>query len=603
MNDITTLHSFRCDLNLGPLEAKLNTPLMHQDALADTFRVAVCRDMKPVDLTGMTVSGYLYFSATQQALPLSGTVSGHYASVTLTDSCYAIPGWCSLVIQLQQGDVRHTVLKVDFAIQRTGGDTYIAPGSPTTLAELLARIEALEKSGGGGSGSVTADSISKALGYTPADVKTVQQITEHVIITSGTAGEKAENVFKDSAPGWTDSLYVDYENGNAATHAAYTGSANFIALPVGGRIFARYTNAILTYPTVAFYDSGYNFIRGEWPRLSSTNERDAYQGMQGYFYPVPANAKYFRASCNTNFIENVEIYVIGSAESGASVKIPNLAIPKSLVDGKTVVCFGDSLFGMYRGEDSAPAFIAQETGATVHNVGFGGCRMSVHPTSGYSAFSMWALAKAIAENKWTDQDAQASSGSDYFPEHLALLKSIDFNKVDMAVIHYGTNDFAAGGSGISIDNAADPDDYTTLCGALRFSIEKLLGKYPHLRIFVSLPCFRFWTGSDGAVAYSDTYVNSNGKRLPEFVEALRGVAAEYNLPVIDSYYGLGVNKANAATFLSDGTHHNAAGRERFGRYIGANLVAQHSSGQSGTNMSAVQGLIDSSIGAAIGGSY
>lgn len=239
--------------------------------------------------------------------------------------------------------------------------------------------------------------------------------------------------------------------------------------------------------------------------------------------------------------------------------------------GKTVVCFGDSLFGMYRGADSTPAFVAEVTGATVYNVGFGGCRMSVHPTSGFSAFSMWALAKAIVENDWTTQDAQASSGSAYFPEQLALLKSIDFSKVDDIVIHYGTNDYAAG-SAVSIDNANDYDDYNTLCGALRYSIEKLLGKYPQLKIFVSLPVFRFWTEND-VTTYSDTYLK-HGKKLTEFVEALRSTASEYKLPVIDGYYGLGINKANASAFLSDGTHHNALGRQRFGEYIGANLIAQ-----------------------------
>ena len=267
---------------------------------------------------------------------------------------------------------------------------------------------------------------------------------------------------------------------------------------------------------------------------------------------------------------------------------------------KTVVCFGDSLFGMYRGADSAPAFIAESTGATVHNVGFGGCRMSVHPTSGYAAFSMWALAKAIVENNWTTQDAQASSGSAYFPDQLALLKSIDFSTVDYVVIHYGTNDFGAG-TAVSIDNANDHDDYNTLCGALRYSIEKLHGAYPKLKIFVSLPVFRFWT-SNNVTTYSDTYLN-HGMKLTEFVEALRSTASEYNLPVIDGYYGLGINKANASTFLSDGTHHNADGRERFGEFIGANLIAQQTTAKSGVDASAITTLIENAIGSAIGGAY
>lgn len=238
--------------------------------------------------------------------------------------------------------------------------------------------------------------------------------------------------------------------------------------------------------------------------------------------------------------------------------------------GKTIVCFGDSLFGMYRGDTSAPAYIQEITGATVYNVGFGGCRMSVHPSSGYAEFCMWALAKAIAENDWTSQDSAASSGSDYFPDQLALLESIDFSGVDAVVIHYGTNDF---GGSVAIGSSSDSSDYSTLCGALRYSIEKLLTAYPKLRIYISLPVFRYWTGSDGTVTYSDTYQNSQSNTLVEVVNAIADVAKEYNLPVIDCYHGLGINKANASTFLLDGTHHNEVGRKRFGNFIGSQIVA------------------------------
>lgn len=146
MKDISTLHNYRCDLNFGPCEMELSKPLMHQDALADTFRVAVCRGNEPVELAGMTVYGYLHFPATRQTLPLEGTADEHYAAVTLTDACYAQPGWCSLVIQLQQGDVRHTVLKADFAVNRTTSEHILLPDfiSPS-LPELLTRVKAMEE--------------------------------------------------------------------------------------------------------------------------------------------------------------------------------------------------------------------------------------------------------------------------------------------------------------------------------------------------------------------------------------------------------------------------------------------------------------------------
>lgn len=241
-----------------------------------------------------------------------------------------------------------------------------------------------------------------------------------------------------------------------------------------------------------------------------------------------------------------------------------------VLSGKTIVCFGDSLFGMHRGDASTPAYIAETTGATVYNVGFGGCRMSTHPSTGYAEFSMWALAKAIHDNDWTSQDGAVSSGVDYFTEQLDLLKSIDFNNVDIAIIHYGTNDFN-GGIGIGADSPAD--SYLTLCGALRYSIEQLLSAYPKLRIYVSVPVFRYWTAEDSTVTYSDSYTNDNSNTLVEFVEAIKAVAKEYHLPCIDGYYGLGVNKINASTFLSDGTHFNDIGRKRFGTYIGSQIIS------------------------------
>ena len=276
------------------------------------------------------------------------------------------------------------------------------------------------------------------------------------------------------------------------------------------------------------------------------------------------------------FTDSVDLGTIAggvtiSATPAASVyKMPASGGGASLpLEGKNVVVFGDSLIGLYRGESSATAHIASITGATVYNVGFGGCRMSTHPSHGYAEFSMWALADAIATNTWTAQDQYASSGSDYFPEQLATLKSIDFNDVDIVVIHYGTNDF---GGGVAIGESSAPIDHSTLCGAARYSIEKLLTAYPKLRIFISLPVYRYWE-SGGTITYAETYTNSQNNKLYECVEALRDVAKEYNLPVIDGYYELGVNKANASTFLLDGTHHNAVGRKRFGEYIGARIVA------------------------------
>lgn len=262
-----------------------------------------------------------------------------------------------------------------------------------------------------------------------------------------------------------------------------------------------------------------------------------------------------------------EVYdVVGSDSPGGA------AAPLA---GKTVVCFGDSLFGMYTGDTSAPAYAAKYTGATVYNVGFGGCRMSQHPYPEYDKFCMYALADAIASGDWSAQDEVASQGSANFPAQLEILKNIDFSAVDMVVVHYGTNDFTAGSSGVTIDNPDNPKATNTLCGALRYSIEKLLSAYPQIKIFVSLPAFRFWESEDGTITTSDDKINGKGNTLIDFGRALAETAKEYKMPYIDCYHGLGINKENRATYFNpnDGTHHNEAGRKRFGEYIGAKLAA------------------------------
>lgn len=242
----------------------------------------------------------------------------------------------------------------------------------------------------------------------------------------------------------------------------------------------------------------------------------------------------------------------------------NFAVNEPLLSGRKVVVFGDSLIGMTRDQTSVPAYAAAYTGAKVYNVGFGGCRMAKHPSNGYAAFSMWALADAVASGDYSTQDAQAPSGQDYFANQLDVLKSIDFTTVDAIVIHYGTNDFAAN---VPLDDVANLLSTDTVCGALRYSIKKVLTTFPKIKIFVSLPLYRTWSGVG-----AETYKNSLEKTLPEYNSGLKTVAEEHNLPTIDGYKRLGVNAVNASAYLSDGTHLNDFGRRQFGELIGGHLI-------------------------------
>ncbi|MBQ8201540.1 MAG: hypothetical protein IJZ74_07225 [Clostridia bacterium] len=145
MTRLETEHIYRIDLNQGTLETELSQPLMHLDAQADVFTAVLRRGMSPVNLTGASVFGYLWLSATQQTLVLTGSTQGSEASVTLTEDCCAQPGRFSLALQVTLDDVRHTVLKINGTIERTSTDSIASPDDTVpTLPDLLEQISALK---------------------------------------------------------------------------------------------------------------------------------------------------------------------------------------------------------------------------------------------------------------------------------------------------------------------------------------------------------------------------------------------------------------------------------------------------------------------------
>jgi lysophospholipase L1-like esterase len=236
--------------------------------------------------------------------------------------------------------------------------------------------------------------------------------------------------------------------------------------------------------------------------------------------------------------------------------------------GTKIANFGDSIFGNKRPPNDISTFIAEQTGATVYNLGFGGCRMSASHNADWDAFSMASIATAIASNDFTEQDAVNISTAGmptYFSETLALLKSIDFDAVDIITIAYGTNDF---GQSADFDNPNNLYDKTTFCGALRYSLETLMTAFPHLKVFVCTPTYRFWMTEQGEFTTDSDAEVRNGKKLTDFVQAVIEVAESYHVRSIDNYFALGINKFNRDYWFpaTDGTHH---------KVVGAKLIAQH----------------------------
>lgn len=222
------------------------------------------------------------------------------------------------------------------------------------------------------------------------------------------------------------------------------------------------------------------------------------------------------------------------------------------MENTEIVCFGDSIFGN-RVEEPTPAqsipyALGKALNCTTHNVAFGGCNLVDRGDStDFKFFSMTALTDAIINNSWTEAEEAANRDvvPAYFKDHLALLKSIDFNKVKVVLINYGTNDFLSR----LLDNPANLYDRTTIKGAYRYCLKALATKFPTVTFGLCsiYKCFKFTPDTETATE------NNKGKNditRADFNKAIQEVAEEFGALYIDNY-NLGVNPYNAPfTFFS-----------------------------------------------------
>lgn len=248
--------------------------------------------------------------------------------------------------------------------------------------------------------------------------------------------------------------------------------------------------------------------------------------------------------------------------------------------GKSIVNFGDSIFGNFRDTDtttdkSISTMIAEALGATVYNAGFGGCRMGYH-SDGWRAFSMYALADAITTGVWTDQDVAIANPPaglpNYFSDTLTMLKAIDFSEIDYITIGYGVNDYTGNAF---IDYQTGLEEYQYFRGALEYSLRTILETYPNIRIAVITPCWMWFSDADtGLLDYSSDDAeseNTRGYKLTDYVNACETVCEAYHVPCINTYNNLGFNpysykayfnvKGIDGVVVSDGTHPKQAGRQ------------------------------------------
>lgn len=345
--------------------------------------------------------------------------------------------------------------------------------------------------------------------------------------------------------------------------------------------------------TGAFYDSNKTFVEGIQGGIEYLPVM--HNGKYGRKYIKPQNAKYIRLCCqndNLNGLGNQFTYLdvrkvlkekFNTDYYESYIKNYDETVIKprestNWLNGLKIACFGDSIIGNFQDDTSIPSIIAQNTGTTVYNLGFGGTKMSGDNSSNSQAmywdkFSFSRIVDCIETGDFQpmlDALPHMSSAKDYFKNTIELLKNIDFNTIDIVMWQYGTNDFT---NENKIKNTEDITDIYSYYGAYCYAIEKLLTLYPHLRIVLITPTWRYWH-DNGVYKYdSDTHLIAN-QSLIEFVECVKEIGKKYHLPVIDNYFELDINKFTKYEYFgkTDGTHLHASGRKRVGNRISHKLL-------------------------------
>lgn len=159
----------------------------------------------------------------------------------------------------------------------------------------------------------------------------------------------------------------------------------------------------------------------------------------------------------------------------------------------------------------------------------------------------------------------------------------DIIGADVVTLSAGTNDFdttfAIPASDAIMDTLPDPhprfgtfdkedadfkNPHTTL-GALRLMIEYILTNAPQARLVITTPMYRLKKSISGGVITTWT-VNSEGRSVKDYADAITKVALEYNLEVVD-FYNAGVNELNIDKYTYDKLHTNEFGARHYGNIL------------------------------------
>lgn len=232
-------------------------------------------------------------------------------------------------------------------------------------------------------------------------------------------------------------------------------------------------------------------------------------------------------------------------------------------DGELHILFlGDDIFTYGDSSQSIPNQVAAATGAAVYNCAFPGSTLSLsNPTFNESncndVFSFFMISLCINANDFSFMDYYKGSADIYdssFDSAIEQLKTIDFNKIDVIFLGYGTYDYLNGHMTTDIANPLAPNAVT---GSLDAGISTIQQLYPHIRFVLMSPTFCYYDEGNGTLTQADIRrVGSTNETLGGYIVAMKAMCVELNISFLDNYFGIPLNAETAQQYLVDAVHVN-----------------------------------------------
>ena len=208
------------------------------------------------------------------------------------------------------------------------------------------------------------------------------------------------------------------------------------------------------------------------------------------------------------------------------------------LQGKKVHFLGDSItegVGASSGGTCYVAQVAERSGAVCRNYGISGTRIA----------------------RQTHPSEPASFDLDFCMRVDGMEPD-----ADVVVVFGGTNDYGHGDAPFGVPSDRTPD---TFYGALHTLYTALICRYPCARIVVLTPLHRC-----GEVVSAEKRPGAEGQPLKRYAAAIREVAEEYALPVLDLFAMSGLQPNIPVIqdiYFPDGLHPNDAGHARIAELI------------------------------------